>query len=226
MTRTALVLVVLLLAMACSSSDNGTQGDVAADSGLPDSGVGDVAAGDLASDMSTSDLPSDTGVSGDGGTSMCGNGSCDEGETETDCPADCSEQCVAEGQLTLDWLACCDELTMAYNDLVPHQGSCDFINCRAPHCVGPVCIRCGDGVCGPGENYCTCADDCGTLQCVPEGGVAMTREELGTDCCADLDVVTFYDETFAILYACVDCGNGACERYETVQNCPADCVAD
>ncbi len=23
-----------------------------------------------------------------------------------------------------------------------------------------VCIQCGDGVCGPGENFCTCPEDC------------------------------------------------------------------
>jgi len=32
--------------------------------------------------------------------------------------------------------------------------------CRAAPPSVQVCARCGDGVCGPGENRCNCAEDC------------------------------------------------------------------
>lgn len=35
---------------------------------------------------------------------------------------------------------------------------CEFLNCDCW-----ICIVCGDGVCGMGEDFCICLEDCGLL---------------------------------------------------------------
>lgn len=50
---------------------------------------------------------------------------------------------------------CCEGLS-AIPASRPEDGECR----DAPPSV-QVCARCGDGVCGPGENRCNCAGDCG-----------------------------------------------------------------
>lgn len=60
---------------------------------------------------------------------------------------------------------CCPGLTrgaiLVHGDRVPPSADqlpegCDD---EAPPSLG-VCIQCGDGLCGPGENFCNCPDDC------------------------------------------------------------------
>lgn len=35
------------------------------------------------------------------------------------------------------------------------------IGCMYPLCSSYICTKCGDGVCGKGENHCNCQVDCG-----------------------------------------------------------------
>jgi hypothetical protein len=49
---------------------------------------------------------------------------------------------------------CCEGLA-AIAESRPEEGECR----SAPPSV-KVCARCGDGVCGKGENRCNCAEDC------------------------------------------------------------------
>ena len=69
---------------------------------------------------------------------------------------------------------------------------------------------CGNALCDPGENQCTCPADCGSCSGPVTG---QTCRELA--CAQDLcRVVTTKN--------C--CGNNACEGGETFTNCPADCA--
>ncbi len=54
--------------------------------------------------------------------------------------------------------------------------------CASPNCPCFVCTRCGNGVCGTGENLCNCESDCPRLpdQC-------FDNNECGTSFCADTD---------------------------------------
>jgi len=54
---------------------------------------------------------------------------------------------------------CCSGLTSA-EGLTPFNGGDEGIICEY---IGPVwytCINCGDGICGEGENWCRCPEDC------------------------------------------------------------------
>ncbi|MBW1809525.1 MAG: dockerin type I repeat-containing protein [Deltaproteobacteria bacterium] len=74
----------------------------------------------------------------------------------------CIEDCVGEGEgfegePTGD--ECCQGLTaIVYAEYF--EGQCLFVDCL---CF--VCTFCGDNQCGPGENPCNCAQDCG--ECSP-----------------------------------------------------------
>ena len=92
----------------------------------------------------------------------CGDGVCGEGENECNCAEDCERppvpECVAEGggfeSFTPDGM-CCEGLTAVSAAVETSSG------CSSPRCPCYVCVVCGDGVCGEGENACNCADDCG-----------------------------------------------------------------
>ena len=90
---------------------------------------------------------------------LCGDDHCGPGEDACSCPADCDPPagCVAEGgsfAVVPDALPCCDGLVPVGCGAPTGAGTC------AP-CVGAsYCARCGDGLCGPGENICRCPDDC------------------------------------------------------------------
>ncbi len=36
----------------------------------------------------------------------------------------------------------------------------DKLHCGIPMCPCYVCAKCGDGICGKGENLCNCPEDC------------------------------------------------------------------
>ena len=70
---------------------------------------------------------------------------------------------------------------------------------------------CGDGTCDPGENSCTCADDCGKC----EGpAVGQTCKELY---CSETNQCSI-----RIIENC--CGNAICEGEENYGTCPGDCI--
>jgi len=118
----------------------------------------------------------------------CGNGKCEAGEDSASCPADCPADCVKEGMpLGMDE-TCCPGATELNSSWIAQDGEC-----MGTFCWSPVCANCGDGDCGPGENYCSCPDDCGDLDCVQEGGAAMIELEI-TDCCDGLTPLPLGDE--------------------------------
>lgn len=93
---------------------------------------------------------------------QCGDDLCRAGETICNCPVDCS--CYGAGDQFEDLSAdpkqrdqrCCTGLTAVEVKSPTSAGTC------APYvgCTCYVCVSCGDNVCGPGENVCTCLVDC------------------------------------------------------------------
>ncbi|MEZ4475432.1 MAG: hypothetical protein R3F60_32485 [bacterium] len=104
------------------------------DMGVPDMGVGDQGVADLGVvDQGVPDAaPADAGIPDAGA-------------------------CVAEGDsvaVVPNAPACCPGLTPVGCGAPGADGQCE-------ECVGAsICARCGDGVCGAGENACNCAEDC------------------------------------------------------------------
>jgi hypothetical protein len=99
---------------------------------------------------------------------ICGNG------IDDDCDGMVDEgcQCLGEGE---GWIAssadenlCCDGLVPIYdceevpvNCTDPDDVNCDGgYECLCPKCLCFVCAACGDGICGEGENKCSCPEDC------------------------------------------------------------------
>ncbi|WP_342377256.1 hypothetical protein NVS55_38250 [Myxococcus stipitatus] len=74
------------------------------------------------------------------------------------------ESCAAEGILGAN-VACCSGLVARCG--VPTRGheACDPQKGDASE---PVCLRCGDGVCGPFEQACNCPEDCATSEARPK----------------------------------------------------------
>jgi len=94
----------------------------------------------------------------------CSNGVCETalGEDATVCPQDCKPKnvtpivppmtCLSEGQnSTNPFRVCCTGLQKA----LFYSNACTIINT-----TGGICINCGNGICGPGENKCNCPLDC------------------------------------------------------------------
>ncbi len=101
----------------------------------------------------------------------CGDGICDSGPSmENNCNcADCID--VDEGDTEV---SCADIF----------DNDCDgLLNCSDPDCfASPDC--CGDGICRPGENQCSCLADCGATVEDPE---ATCDDGLDNDCDGDFD---------------------------------------
>ena len=130
----------------------------------------------------------------------CGDNECNVSETCETCPGDCGSciECVAEGQPLADPDGeCCEGLEELNSNWIPEGGEC-----TGTFCYQPVCANCGDGNCGDGENYCSCPDDCGDLQCIQAGGAAMTEEEV-LDCCEGLEPLLFDQFEGCDQYTCV-----------------------
>ena len=98
--------------------------------------------------------------------SECGNGVCEPWENPCNCEEDClAGDCVPAGEIINEFeepdAECCPGLERrVVADLV--DGECIPLPCA---CF--VCVLCGDRECGPGENLCTCPEDCGQQE--PEG---------------------------------------------------------
>jgi len=87
----------------------------------------------------------------------CGDGVCEEElENICNCPKDCEEICKTEGQsysIFEDPQArCCEGLDT--------KSIYDLENCIAVPGGKYSCVKCGNGICGPGENKCNCPKDC------------------------------------------------------------------
>ena len=87
--------------------------------------------------------------------------------------------CIPEGKAQCDYddwnLACCDGLVPLSQIPLDAAGNCTF-----PLPCGFICTKCGNGICGAGENLCNCPEDCGQTAC------AMNADcDDGDDCTED-----------------------------------------
>jgi len=124
-------------------------------------------------------------------TAKCGNGACDDKENKYNCAKDCkAETCVGAGEFLEgngenSGKVCCSGLTKIFDQW--HLGS-DGV-CRALDSYGIYCLKCGDKICGKGENKCNCPADCGTVaKCAAEGEYTSgaVGPEYSYDCCQGL----------------------------------------
>lgn len=111
--------------------------------------------------------------------------------------SDCSAgTCLLEGQTGVLPTECCDAtmtLLTFYGDETEPLGECTPV-------VGGqvVCTQCGNGICGPGEVYCNCPNDCGTVPttCTTDNDCGTGRRCLFNLClgCFIEQCVTPFDE--------------------------------
>jgi len=108
-------------------------------------------------------------------TSSCGNGACESGENVNNCPADCNTiSCIGvnEGREVKSGQSCCAGLTPLvekYSQLTDNWTCLPMSNSRT------LCAKCGNGICGPGESYCSCPQDCCTPGTVSGCKVCQTN---------------------------------------------------
>jgi cysteine-rich repeat protein len=164
----------------------------------------------------------------------CGDGTCNNGETFTSCPADCigcgngliegTEQCD-NGPMNTD-TPCA---TPNYHN-PPLTCSTCTTSCTTDTVVGPFC---GDGTCANGETKNSCPADCvgcgngkieGTEQC--DNGAANTNIPCATPPYSNPPGACSTCSTSCVLNTVVGpyCGDGACNNGETRTTCPADCT--
>jgi len=81
---------------------------------------------------------------------------------------ECKEECFGAGESYMGQNGndnqCCPGLEPVF-ECIPdlwcdENGVCEK-TCACPDCYCFVCVACGDGICGAGENFCTCEEDCG-----------------------------------------------------------------
>ena len=143
----------------------------------------------------------------------CGNGRCDDGETNDECPVDCeppcgNQRCDSEaGETCLLCPMDCGTCRDACGDGACGEGEvCD--NC--PRDCGD-CPRCGDSVCNADETYDSCPEDCFAPPRCGDGN--CTVDENCDSCSSDCGECPR------------SCGDDRCEGDEGCENCPRDCGA-
>ncbi|HOX45544.1 MAG TPA: dockerin type I repeat-containing protein [Myxococcota bacterium] len=88
---------------------------------------------------------------------------CDEAAGHCVCEPNCVEAGERAVNLTPAQTPCCEGLAAReYTPYDPAGGGCVSFDALVT-----VCVACGDGICGAGEDPCICAEDCG--ECVPGG---------------------------------------------------------
>ena len=161
----------------------------------------------------------------------CGDGRCDAPENACTCAIDCAGPplpCSENGQpVDAQRGSCCDRNAFPLPAFAPDAaGACPFDN------VGQICGNCGDGVCGPGENFCNCGFDCQPGVACTGAGDVLDEGQLGAACCAGTMPVSCavpnrdgicLDSCFES-QSCAACGDGICDGVENDCNCPADCA--
>jgi len=109
-----------------------------------------------------------------GAPPFCGDGTCDPGEDSCNCSQDCGVPPATETSCTDGVDNDCDGLT-----------DCNDTDCATdPACIVPFC---GDGTCDPGEDPCSCPQDCGAA---PATEISCT-DGVDNDC----DGLTDCDDT-------------------------------
>jgi lysophospholipase L1-like esterase len=137
-----------------------------------------------------------------GGGPECGDGTCDPGEDQCNCPDDCGTPPSTE-------TSCTDGI----------DNDCDNdTDCDDSDCLGdPACPYCGDGTCDPGEDQCNCALDCGT----PPSTETSCDDGIDNDCDTDTDCDDSDCEGDPACPDCVEKG-GACT--DNADCCSGDCL--
>jgi formylglycine-generating enzyme required for sulfatase activity len=96
-------------------------------------------------------------------------------------------------------------------------------------CTGGACqVVCGDGLCGPGESFCNCVEDCGKEGCAGCCQGTLCLEGVTDEACGKDNATCQLCEAGK---TCVEqvckaaCGDGACAAAsgETCLTCPEDC---
>lgn len=89
-----------------------------------------------------------------------------------------STTCISEGNTGISFNGdkCCAGLTSIANswEIIANSSGNQSTRCIAPNDGSFVCTKCGDGICGAGENNCNCSQDCATTKSItvtsPNGG--------------------------------------------------------
>jgi len=155
-------------------------------------------------------------------------------------------ECVKEGETAKanENTTCCEGLglfqnyELDYGPFVDYEGKETYK--QEPDCVvldesvdnHHVCINCGNGACGTGENKCNCPQDCDVKGCVGEGSTLFPND--GNKCCAGLRAEGNYElqesgeckpiqGQLGQQLICVKCRDNICGKGENGCNCPQDC---
>lgn len=96
------------------------------------------------------------------------------------------KECIGEGKTGIDLIGykqdeCCQGLEKIENEYPFNE------TCIQPTDGSFMCAKCGNGECGPGENWCNCPQDCGVPErekcCPPKCMFVGTRSEGWYDSC-------------------------------------------
>ena len=94
------------------------------------------------------------------------------------------KECYEEGDFFFepeppDTASCCEGLTKLIPTFTDEPiGRPD--TCEAPTCKCYICTKCGNGICGKGEDWCNCPEDCPRPEEIP----CKVNTECGIDFCA------------------------------------------
>jgi len=150
-----------------------------------------------------------------------------------------SKKCIPEGGTLFpnDGNKCCVGLFPRWNYEMQEDGSCKSISGSSGHQL--ICVKCGNGVCGEGENGCNCPKDCKDFKCKEHGEIPIffLGDDMSIQCCKGLKhrlQKEYFDENCTNLFEkyggggyagiCLACGDGICdEKFESKCNCPEDC---
>ncbi|MBW8002799.1 MAG: hypothetical protein FVQ80_12385 [Planctomycetes bacterium] len=140
-----------------------------------------------------------------GSSSYCGDGTCDPGEDQCNCEADCGTPPTTETNCTDGIDEDCDGAA----DCTDPTGDCD----SDPACQS-ACDN--DGVCEAGEDCNNCANDC----------ISKTSGNPNSQYCCGDGTCEGAEDSSNCGIDCGSgpvCGDGTCDPGEDYNNCPDDC---